>query len=111
MISAFAPALPPLSRRTFLRGIGAAMALPWLDAMQSGARAASPGKSQPPRRMIAIETNMGILPQFFFPENAGRGYKPSPYLENLRDFADDFTVFTGVSHPGVTGGHAADKVF
>ena len=36
-----------------------------------------------PRRMVAIETNMGIMPQFFFPEKAGRDYALTPYLEKL----------------------------
>ncbi len=61
--------------------------------------------------MVAIETNMGILPQFFFPEGAGKHYAPSPYLERLGAFRDRLTVFSGVSHPGVTGGHAAEKCF
>jgi len=42
------------------------MALPWLDAM-CPAFAADDAKMTP-RRLVAIETNMGILPQFFFPE-------------------------------------------
>jgi hypothetical protein len=61
--------------------------------------------------MVAIETNMGILPQFFFPEKAGQGYSLSPYLQRLAAFRDQFTVFSGVSLPGVTGGHAAEKCF
>ena len=61
--------------------------------------------------MVAIETNMGILPQFFFPEKAGKDYEPSPYLKRLAAFRNDLTVFSGVSHPGVTGGHAAEKCF
>ncbi|MFO0927584.1 MAG: hypothetical protein U0736_11170 [Gemmataceae bacterium] len=31
--------------------------------------------------MVAIETNMGILPQFFFPEKAGCDYALTPYLD------------------------------
>lgn len=71
----------PLSRRAFLRGTVVAMALPWLDAM-CPAFAADDAKMTP-RRSVAIETNMGILPQFFFPEREGRGYPLSPYLEWL----------------------------
>jgi hypothetical protein len=97
-----------LSRRTFLRGAGVAMALPLLEAMRP-ARAA--GKVEVPRRMVCIETNMGILPQYFFPEKAGKDYVPSPYLERLAKYRDQLTVFSGVSHPGVTGGHAAEKCF
>ena len=69
------------------------------------------GKADVPRRMVCIETNMGILPQFFFPEKAGKDYALSPYLERLGKFRDQFTVFSGVSHPGVTGAHAAEKCF
>ena len=98
-----------LSRRTFLRGAGVAMALPFLDAMRPafGANAAA----ELPRRMVAIETNMGILPQFFFPEQAGRDYELTPYLEKLAAFRNDFTVLSGTSHPGVTGAHSAEKCF
>ncbi len=61
--------------------------------------------------MVAIETNMGILPQFFFPATAGRNYALTPYLNILSRVRDKFTVFSGVSHPGVTGAHAAEKCF
>ena len=52
-----------LSRRTFLRGAGITLALPFLDAMRPvfGAAAAV----AKPRRMVCIQTNMGIMPQFF----------------------------------------------
>ncbi|MFO0823206.1 MAG: DUF1552 domain-containing protein [Gemmataceae bacterium] len=102
------PRPKPLSRRTFLRGSGIAMALPFLDAMRPAFAA---DKVEVPRRMVALETNMGILPQFFFPEKDGKDYPLSPYLERLGKFRDQFTVFSGVSHPGVTGGHAAEKCF
>ena len=99
----------PLSRRTFLRGTGVALALPLLEAMLP-ARAAAADKAVP-RRLVAIETNMGILPQFFFPERPGADYKLTPYLEKVAKMRDRFTVFSGVSHPGVTGAHAAEKCF
>lgn len=61
--------------------------------------------------MVAIQTNMGLLPQFFFPEGAGRDYVPSPYLQLLGDLRRNVTVFSGLSHPGMSGGHAADQSF
>jgi hypothetical protein len=64
-----------------------------------------------PRRLVALETNMGILPQFFFPEKAGTDYPATPYLERLAAHRQQMTVFSGVSLPGVTGGHAAEKCF
>lgn len=96
-----------LSRRTFLRGAGVAVALPLLESMLPA------GQTPPatPRRMVAIETNMGILPQFFFPARAGRDYALTPYLEKLSAVRNQMTVFSGVSHPGVTGAHAAEKCF
>ena len=98
-----------LNRRTFLRGTGVCLGLPLLDAMVPVLSAEKTPAI--PRRMVAIETNMGILPQYFFPEKPGRGYKLSPYLERLSQFREQFTVFSGTSHPGVTGAHAAEKCF
>src|SRR5262245_40185219 len=99
----------PMNRRTFLRAAGVTLSLPWLEGMQPRLRAAE--ANAVPRRMVAIETNMGILPQFFFPEKAGKDYPLSPYLERLAVHKPNMTVFSGVSLPGVTGAHAAEKCF
>jgi len=98
------------SRRTFLRASGVAMALPLLEAMLpafSRAAAAAPK----PRRMLGICNNLGLLPDRFFPTATGRDYPLSPYLEVLAAHRNDFTVFSGVSHPDVDGGHPADNCF
>jgi hypothetical protein len=84
------------------------MALPLLDCMIPASQGAA---AAVPRRMVAIETNMGILPQFFFPDRPGRDYPLTPYLQKLAAVRDKCTVFSGVSHPGVTGAHAAEKCF
>ena len=98
-----------LSRRGFLRGTGVALGLPLLDAMRPAfAREAS---APAPRRMLAVCNNLGLVPENFFPADAGRNYTPSPCLEVLKDYRDDFTVFGGVSHPDVDGGHPADICF
>jgi hypothetical protein len=101
---------PSLSRRALLRAAGVAVALPLLEAMHP-ALAAPSSSATKPRRMVCMQTNMGILPQFFFPEKAGRDYDASPYLQRLAPFGPELTVFSGVSHPGVTGGHAAERCF
>ncbi|MFZ9794597.1 MAG: DUF1552 domain-containing protein, partial [Gemmataceae bacterium] len=98
-----------LNLRTFLRCTGVCLGLQFLYAMQHACSAQK--NTEIPRRMVAIETNMGILPQYFFPEKTGINYKLSPYLERLAPFRDQFTVFSGTSHPGVTGAHAAEKCF
>ncbi|MDB5385059.1 MAG: hypothetical protein JWM11_705, partial [Planctomycetaceae bacterium] len=60
-----------LHRRTFLRSAGVAMALPLFDALvPQHARAATAGSV--PRRMVCINTPLGVHPPFFFPEKAGR---------------------------------------
>lgn len=102
----------PLSRRTLLRAAGATIGLPLLDAMLPGiSRAATADAAKMPRRMVAIQTNMGIMPQFFFPEKPGADYTLTPYLEKLAAHRKQLTVFSGVSHPDMSGGHAADKTF
>ena len=98
-----------MSRRAMLKGVGISLALPMLDAMlPCFSRAAAPA---PPRRFVGMMTNMGILPQYFSPEKEGRDYVLTPYLEILKEHRDRLTVFSGVSLPGVDGGHAAEKSF
>ena len=88
-----------ISRRTVLRGAGVALALPVF------------GDAKPPMRMLIIANNLGVLPKYFFPEGAGRDYTLSPYLNVLADWRKEFTVFSGLSHPGVSGGHSTDNCF
>jgi len=112
----FVATAQPISRRRFLQGAGIALALPFLDSMvPSFARAASnsepPEPGTVPRRMFAICNNLGLLSQQFFPTGAGRDYAPSDYLQHLGEFRNDFTVFSGVSHPSVDSGHPADVCF
>ena len=61
--------------------------------------------------MVCMNTPLGLHPPFFFPENAGRDYKLSPYLELLKDFRDDFTVISGLSHPDVGPSHDSNSSF
>ena len=79
----------------------------------AGARKSSsplvPGAT--PRRMLAVCNNLGLLADQFFPQSGGRDYVPSPYLKLLQAHRNDFSVFTGVSHPNVDGGHPADVCF
>jgi hypothetical protein len=104
-----------LSRRQFLRGTGIALSLPLLDSMTpafaSVSRASTAGNPGVPRRFFGICNNLGLLPESFFPKQAGRDYALSPYLEVLKEHREDFTVFSGVSHPDVDGGHPADNCF
>lgn len=104
-----------INRRQMLRGIGVAMSLPFLEAMLPSAASrlfgASSTESNAPRRMLAVCNNLGVLPDRFFPTQSGHGYKLFPYLEELKEHQSDFTVLSGVSHPGVDGSHSSDVSF
>ncbi len=96
-----------LPRRAFLRSLGVTLALPWLESVTSAMDAAA----QPPRRMLLISNNLGVLPKPFFPEATGPDYEFSPYLTELAQFRNDFTVLSGLSHPDVAGGHSTENCF
>lgn len=97
-----------LDRRGFLRGAGVALALPLLESMTCRAAAPAPAVR---RRMVCINTPLGLHPGFFFPKDVGSDYELSPYLEVLKDFRDDFTVISGLSHPEVGPSHDSNQSF
>ena len=116
MTGSFISTSRAVSRRRFLRGAGILLSLPLLDAMTpvfaavtKNSASVTPGGK--PRRMFGICNNLGLLPDQFFPKQSGRDYALSPYLEGLKEHRQDFTVFSGVSHPEVDGGHPADNCF
>jgi len=86
------------------------LALPLLDSTLPGALAADKAAA-PRRRMVAVTQTLGMHAPLFFPEQPGRDYTLSPYLEPLKEFRDDITVFSGVSHPQAGGGHQAAVSF
>lgn len=108
-----------MQRRTFLRGAGAFVALPfleaagpdWLRGAGRTAGAGGPNASTPPKRMLLVMSNMGVIPRNFFPETPGRNYESTPYLDILKAHRDRFSVFSGLSHPDVGGAHATERSF
>ncbi|MFM7056658.1 MAG: DUF1552 domain-containing protein [Planctomycetota bacterium] len=87
------------------------LTLPLLDSMAPAkARAQAPEK-QVPRRMICINTTLGLHTPNLFPGRTGVDYELTPYLEPLRDFRSDLTVFSGLSHPDVDGGHPTELCY
>lgn len=98
-----------IPRRSFLRGMGVTLALPALECMTPVF--ARQAESQAPRRMLVIVNNIGVLPKHFFPQGTGSNYEASPLLSILAANRKEFTVFSGLSHPGVTSGHSTDNCF
>ncbi|MEZ6055909.1 MAG: DUF1552 domain-containing protein [Planctomycetaceae bacterium] len=106
-----------IARRQFLRGAGVSLSLPLLQAMLPGPGtstfAADGGTAEAGdvRRMLAICAPLGIHTPFLFPEQAGRDYVATPYLEPLQKLRNKFTVISGVQHPDVDGGHSAEESY
>jgi hypothetical protein len=90
------------------------MALPLLDAMIPAvgrAAKAAASKSAVKRRMVCINTPLSFHPPYFFPEQPGRDYALSPYLEVIGEYRNDFTVVSGVSHPDIGSSHDSNSSF
>jgi len=60
---------------------------------------------------VCINTTLGLHTPNLFPAKAGADYTLTPYLEPLQEFRGDFTVFSGLSHPQVDGGHASELCY
>jgi hypothetical protein len=56
--------------------------------------------------MVCICAPLGLHPDNFFPEKTGRDYVPSPYLQILEGFREQFTVISGLEHAGMSSGFA-----
>lgn len=95
-----------LSRRALLRGAGVTLGLPLLEAMAPAFAAADPAKQA--KRFVGVSLSLGLHNPNLVPEGVGSNYKPSRYLQSLQDLRQDFSVVSGSSHPGVTGGHTAE---
>lgn len=101
-----------LDRRTFLRGTGASIVLPFFESIASPILKAASGPSGSSKmRMVCVGYNYGINPDVFFPSEAGKNYAPTRYLRPFMDMKDHFTVFSNLDHPGVKGGHNAVHAF
>src|SRR4051812_8690692 len=81
-----------IPRRAFLRGTGAVLALPVLDAMTP----AFAKETKQPVRMSFIEVPNGIMMDKFTPAAEGRDFALTPVLEPLAPFRDRMLVLSGL---------------
>ncbi len=102
----------PLSRRTVLKGLGATLCLPWLEAMRP-ASALAAGAAAAPVRMAVLYMPNGVCPGKWNPTGAGRDFELSPILQPLAPHKDEVLVLrnlwnaasnTGDGHYVKTGG-------
>ena len=94
-----------LSRRAILRGIGASLALPFLDAMVPAATALARTAATPALRFGAVFIPMGERPGFWTPKTVGAGFEFSPILKPLESLRDSLVVVSGLDRPS-GGTHA-----
>jgi len=86
-----------IPRRTFLRGLGTAIALPTLEAMIP-ARAVAAGKAEFPTRMAFIYIPNGVIQENWNVKGKGKDYQFSTILKPLAKHRDDLLVLSGLAH-------------
>jgi hypothetical protein len=86
-----------ISRRTVLKGVGATIALPLIDAMNPAATAwaATPAGSAP-KRLAFIGFPHGAVMDHWSPKETGAAYEMSPILEPLKAFREHLTIVSGL---------------
>lgn len=97
-----------ITRRTLLRGLGATIALPWLEVMAGTALgASSPSvKGKDPARLACFYIPGAIGRHNWFPKDTGPSYTLAPSHKPLEKYRDQFTVLTNLRHiEGQISGH------
>jgi len=89
----------PISRRTMLRGLGATLALPWLEAMRPRTALAADTPKQPVR-MAALYMPNGVNADQWTPKGEGREFELSPTLAPLAGLKSEILVLTNLWNKG-----------
>src|SRR5262245_63899002 len=98
-----------LPRRTVLRGLGATVALPVLDAMLPALGSRAVAASKPVSRFQAFYVPNGMAMEYWTPKGEGTAFDLSPILEPLAPFRDQMLVLSGIKaswnyiHAGASG--------
>ena len=87
-----------LPRRTFLRGIGATLALPLLDAMVPALSALSKTAATPPVRLGFVFVPNGLILREFLPTTEGKGFDIPRILAPLAPYRDQLTIVSGLAN-------------
>src|SRR5689334_25081929 len=98
-----------ISRRTMLRGTGAAVALPFLDAMVPALTLQAKAAAMPALRFGVVYIPNGAIMQQWTPKTVGAGFEFTPILKPLEPFKDSLVVIHNLtrSRPGsIIGDHA-----
>lgn len=90
------PKQPKLSRRTLLKGVGASLGLPLLNAMMPGSGWTAPASSIPNRMAFVFVPNGVVVPDWT-PKDFGTSWQLSPTLEPLARVKDHLCAITGLA--------------
>jgi hypothetical protein len=97
-----------LSRRTFLRGTGTMMALPFLDAMAPAQTPLRNTAATPQNRFACFYVPHGATMDKWTPSSEGTGFAFTEILKPLEPLRDHINVISGLAHPFVAGAGGAD---
>jgi hypothetical protein len=86
-----------LPRRTFLKGVGASLALPLLDGMVPALTAAQHTAAAPARRLGIVYVPNGVIMDRWTPAAAGADFEMTPILERLAPFRNQMLVLSGLN--------------
>jgi len=98
-----------LSRRTVLRGVGATLALPFLDAMLPAFSRRALAAAKPAHRFQTFYVPNGMAMEYWLPKGAGSAFELSPILEPLAAYRNQMLVLSGIKanwnyiHAGASG--------
>lgn len=92
------------SRRTVLRGLGAAVSTPWMEASLLGMpKAAVERLSEPPLRMACMFMPNGVRPDYWTPEGDGEDYAFTPHLKPLEPLKNEFLLLENLWNRNTVG--------
>jgi hypothetical protein len=87
-----------ISRRTLLRGVGAAMSLPWLESTS-----AAQNLAEPPLRLAFLFMPNGVRPDYWTPAGDGEDYEFTPHLKPLEGLKKDFLLLENLWNKNTVG--------
>jgi len=97
-----------LSRRTLLRGMGATVALPFLESMVGAQTPVAKSAASPKTRFACIYVPHGATMDKWTPATEGTGFAFTEILKPLEPYRDRLNIVSGLAHPFVAGAGGAD---
>jgi hypothetical protein len=94
----------PISRRTLLRGLGAAITVPWMESLSWAESAKGIERlKEPPLRLACMFMPNGVRPDYWTPAGDGEDYELTPHLQPLADLKGDFLLLENLWNKNTVG--------